>query len=109
MNASRSIAARRSSEGSSEPDPYESAEPVRILTLSVPREDAWLFEGMLILAKHLGENTLSDATFALVTEATTTAIERWPEQSFVVNDCEGEYPGASQRTWEAELQRTLER
>src|SRR4029077_2746740 len=36
------IAARRSPEGSTEPDASESDKPVRTLTLSVPREDAWL-------------------------------------------------------------------
>ena len=32
-----------------------------------------MFEGTRLLAKHLGENTLSDATFALVTEAVWSA------------------------------------
>jgi hypothetical protein len=79
-------------------------EPMRVLTLTVPREDAWCFEQAKLLARHLSDGpciTDAEAMFGLVAEATSTLCGELPRGAIDVTD-DAENP---QRAWERELAR----
>src|SRR6185436_3637808 len=83
----------------------EAEEPFRTLTVTVPREDAWLFEGTRLLAKHLGERSLADACEALVAEGTSSMREWAPPHGLALDDEQDETRRDAQRAWEGELLR----
>src|SRR6185436_14983735 len=83
----------------------EAEEPFRTLTVTVPREDAWLFEGTRLLAKHLGERSLADACEALVAEGTSSMLEWVPKEAIVLDDDCDEARREVQRAWDVELHR----
>src|SRR6185295_9398295 len=73
--------------------------------MTVPREDAWLFEGTRLLAKHVGERSLADACEALVAEGTSSLREWVPKEALVLDDDRDEARRDAQRAWEVELHR----
>jgi hypothetical protein len=87
-------------------DSLDAAEPHRTLTITVPREDAWLFEGARLLAKHVGESTVAAACEAMLAEAAVTLCECLPAGSVDVDIDEDDFNSHSaQLAWEAELRR----
>src|SRR5204862_1371728 len=97
--------AQQAASGVSGLESFEAAEPFRTLTITVPREDAWLFEGARLLAKHVGEPTLAGACGALVAEGMTTLLEHVPSGAIALDDDRDESRREAQQSWEAELRR----
>jgi hypothetical protein len=85
-------------------------EPQATFTVTVDREDGWLFERARIIGKHLGENTLAEMMDALLAEGTTSLLselDRDSKRSTVpFDDALDEH--AAQRAWEGELARFRE-
>ena len=80
----------------------EAEEELRTLTLTVPREDAWCFEQVKLLGRHLGERTQAELVFGLVAESTSTLCSELPSRALELPDDEATAP---QRAWERELAR----
>jgi hypothetical protein len=83
----------------------EAEEPMRTLTITVPREDAWCFEQAKLLAQHLGEGpagTDAEVMFGLVAESTSTLCGELPPAAIELGDDDAMNP---QRAWEQELAR----
>jgi hypothetical protein len=83
----------------------EAEEPMRTLTITVPREDAWCFEQAKMLARHLGEgpaSTDAEVMFGLVAESTSTLCGELPSTAIEMADDDAMNP---QRAWEQELAR----
>ena len=72
------------------------------LTVTVPREDAWLFEAARLVAKHLGERTVADACEAIVSEGMTSMHGHLAPLLDVDPNDERRH---AQRAWETELRR----
>ena len=85
-----------------EDDTLEAEEDLRTLTLTVPREDAWCFEQVKLLSRHLGERTHADVVFGLVAESTSTLCSELPSRAIELPDDDATNP---QRAWERELAR----
>jgi hypothetical protein len=85
-----------------EGEPLEVEEPMRTLTLTVPREDAWCFEHAKLLGRHLGEGTNAEVMFGLVAESTSTLCGEVPSAALELADDDAIDP---QRAWERELAR----
>ena len=77
-------------------------EPLRTLTVTVSREDAWCFERARLLGRHLGERTDAELMFGLVAESTSTLCGELPRSAGSLADDKS--PNA-QRAWEQELAR----
>jgi hypothetical protein len=76
------------------------------LTLSVDREDAWLFECARMIAKQHGEN-LEGTLDALLAEGTTALLATIDRDAMVPYGDEDD-AGAAQRAWRRELARFRE-
>jgi hypothetical protein len=85
-----------------EGEPLEVEEPMRTLTLTVPREDAWCFEHAKLLGRHLGAGTNAEVMFGLVAESTSTLCGEVPSAALELADDDAIDP---QRAWERELAR----
>jgi hypothetical protein len=83
-------------------EPLEAEEEMRTLTLTVPREDAWCFEQVKLLGRHLGERTHADVVFGLVAESTSTLCSELPSAAIELADDSAMSP---QHAWEHELAR----
>jgi hypothetical protein len=83
-------------------EPLEAEEEMRTLTLTVPREDAWCFEQVKLLGRHLGERTHAGVVFGLVAESTSTLCNELPSGAIEPADDDALSP---QRVWEHELAR----
>src|SRR5688572_17974973 len=86
----------------SEGDFLEAEEELRTLTLTVPREDAWCFEQVKLLGRHLGERTNAGVVLGLVAESTSTLCSELPSRAIELPDDDAMAP---QRAWERELAR----
>jgi len=77
------------------------------LTLTVDREDAWLFEAARMTVKRAGGSTREDAVEALLGEATTSLLAgmEWTELVPFDEAMDGD---RAQRAWELELARYRE-
>jgi hypothetical protein len=83
-------------------EPLEAEEEMRTLTLTVPREDAWCFEQVKLLGRHLGERTHADVVFGLVAESISALCSELPSGAIEPADDNAVSP---QRVWEHELAR----
>jgi HNH endonuclease len=85
-------------------------EPFRTLTVTVDREDAWLFECARTLVKHEGGLTHDDVVDALVGEGLGTLRERIPRERMIAalelttdGADKADAARAAQRGWAAQL------
>jgi len=77
------------------------------LTLTVDREDAWLFEAARIMVKRVAGGTLEETVEALLGEGTTSLLAR-VERADIVPFDEATDEEQAQRAWERELGRYRE-
>lgn len=97
----RAVERLAAGELSHEAEHHEAEEPTRALTITVPREDAWCFEQVKLLSRHLGGRSDAEVMFGLVAESTSTLCGELPLHAIEPADDTAD----PQRAWEQELAR----
>jgi hypothetical protein len=98
--ASGSAASGSAASSSAAPEVDEEADETRTLTLTVDREDAWLFEATRTLLAQLGAHDTGAQLEALLAEGQETLLRTIPRESIELPRSEG--VGGAQRRWHVE-------